>query len=501
MPDPLPKVFICYASADNRSTNPRERWLDRVQEHLEPFKDDDGIEVFSDNELSYGEGWHERIQLELQQARVVILLVSAAFMASNYVRNHELPVILYRAKMDGLRIVPILVSPSAFDIKEFRFPDSKVGPDRIKLSKLQSAGTPKETLWEVDFGKQERILSDVATFVAQEARKTRPVQPVQVPRPKPTPAPSPSPSGGSPAPKISRSTDEVQIEPPPRISPVPGRVPDPVGMPAPRPEPTLTSRSAEPAVGSREFVNSLGMRFLPVAGTEVLFCIWPTRVQDYSAYAAASRGINSEWKDSVYEGVPVTPGPNHPVVNVSWEDARAFCRWLTGKERASGKISRSAEYRLPTDLEWSAAVGLKGEKGATPKDRDEKVVGVYPWGTSWPPPPGSGNFADETALKKFPGRSIIQGYDDGYATTSPVGTYAPMANGLYDLSGNVWEWCEDWHDGDQKYRVLRGGSWGDYGPRFLLSSYRSNAYPGIRSYDIGFRVVLSGGGSGSPGGF
>lgn len=501
MSEPLPKVFICYASADNQSTNPRERWLDRVQQHLEPFRDDDGIEVFSDNELSYGEGWHERIQLELQQARVVILLVSAAFMASNYVRNHELPVILHRAKLDGIRIVPILVSPSVFDVREFRFPDPTAGPQRIKLSTLQSAGTPNETLWEVDFGKQERILTDVAKFVAREARKSRSAQRGRGLGPNPPPAPSPSLGGGSRPPTVTISTDEVQIDPPPGIRPDHRRVPDPVGMPASRPEPTLTSRSAEPSVGTREFVNSLGMRIVPVAETEVWFCIWPTRVQDYAAYAAENRGIHSGWKDPVYDGVPVAPGPNHPVVGVNWEEARAFCRWLTGKDRAIGKISDSAEYRLPRDLEWSVAVGLKGEKGATPRDRDGNVVGIYPWGTSWPPPPGSGNFADETALKKFPGWSIIQGYDDGYATTSPVGTYAATANGLYDMSGNVWEWCEDWYDEKKTYRVLRGGSWLNDGPRGLLSSYRFNGSPGYRGIYIGFRVVLSGGGSGSPGGF
>jgi formylglycine-generating enzyme required for sulfatase activity len=242
------------------------------------------------------------------------------------------------------------------------------------------------------------------------------------------------------------------------------------------------------------------MRFMPVEGTEVQFCIWPTRVQDYGAYAAATPGVDTSWKDPVYEGVPVTPGPTHPVVNVSWDDAKAFCQWLTQKDRKNGNIGPKAEYRLPTDLEWSAAVGLKGEKGATPKDRDEKVPGVYPWGQAWPPPPGSGNFADTTFKRSFPKLNSIEGYDDGYATTSPVGAYPALANGLYDLSGNVWEWCEDRYDEDRNFRVLRGGSWDDNVPPYLLSSSRINVGPGRRDSSFGFRVVLRGGESGSPGG-
>ena len=247
--------------------------------------------------------------------------------------------------------------------------------------------------------------------------------------------------------------------------------------------------------------NSLGMQFVAIGPSNVLFSIWLTRWQDYAAYARENPGIDDSWRDPVYENVRVTPGPLHPVVNVSWEDAQAFCRWLTLKERREHRIHLDQSYRLPTDLEWSAAVGLHHETGATPNARDEKVPGVYPWGTNWPPPVGSGNFADETLHQSNPSLGYIKGYDDGFAETSPVGTYPALMNGLFDMSGNVWEWCEDWYDGEQKSRVLRGGSWNNFNPRDLLSSYRNYDSPGSRRNIIGFRVVLSGGGSGSPGGF
>jgi len=187
----------------------------------------------------------------------------------------------------------------------------------------------------------------------------------------------------------------------------------------------------------------------------------------------------------------VTPGPTHPVVNVSWIDATNFCHWLTGREGKAGRLPAGYRYRLPTDLEWSAAVGLSGEQGETPQKRDRKVPGVYPWGRTWPPPTGSGNFADETAGVSFGNDwGIIAGYKDGFTTTSPAGVFRSTPTGIYDLSGNVWEWCEDWYDGDKKYRVLRGGSWNYDDPGYLLSSFRIYDGPDARYVIVGFRVVL-----------
>jgi formylglycine-generating enzyme required for sulfatase activity len=106
-----------------------------------------------------------------------------------------------------------------------------------------------------------------------------------------------------------------------------------------------------------------------------------------------------------------------------------------------------------------------------------------------------GNYADATAKRSFSGWPVIEGYDDGYATTSPVGNFAPNNYGLYDMGGNVWQWCEDWYDNDQNSRVLRGASWGNYDPARLLSSYRGRNAPGNRNLYIGFRCVLVSGSS------
>ena len=184
----------------------------------------------------------------------------------------------------------------------------------------------------------------------------------------------------------------------------------------------------------------------------------------------------------------------HPVVEVNWDDAQAFAKWLTEKERRDGTLAAGQSYRLPQDWEWSVAVGLPEARAGTPKEKAGVIKDVYPWGTQWPPPVGAGNFSDQTAKAKGSRVRYIGGYNDGYAWTSPVGSFGANRFGLFDLSGNAWEWCEDWYDAEQKRRVLRGGSWDVDHPFYLLSSYRVSYAPVYRTDDVGFRLVLVGSG-------
>ena len=239
-----------------------------------------------------------------------------------------------------------------------------------------------------------------------------------------------------------------------------------------------------PAAASKEkpFENSLGMKFVPIGiqtgGKTVLFSIWETRRQDYEAYANAKRGVDTEWKNPGFEQTG-----EHPVVCVSYEDAVAFCAWLTQRERAAGKIGSGDEYRLPSDAEWSFAVGIgeKEDANATPKEKHAEIKDVWPWGTRWPPPEGAGNYDSYSASKITA---------DAYDRTSPVGKFQKNTHGLYDLGGNVWEWCSSYYDGSSGSRVLRGGSW-IYGGRVgLVSSCRFDFRPGGRFSNFGFRCVV-----------
>jgi hypothetical protein len=247
----------------------------------------------------------------------------------------------------------------------------------------------------------------------------------------------------------------------------------PRSRPAPARANTAAARPPDHQRPRETRTNSLGMTLVSVPGTSVLFSIWETRVQDYAAYAEMASGVDLSWKNPGF-----CQTASHPVVNVSWEDARKFCFWLTEKERQQGKLSSKSEYRLPTDSEWSWAVGIGiGEGEGHPGEKHMRLQNEYPWGRQWPPPKGVGNY--DPSLRT-----------DTFDQTSPVGSFAPNTLGLFDLGGNVWEWCEDFLDGSSRDRVLRGGSWNFSGPGHLLSSYRNSGLPNARSTAIGFRCVL-----------
>jgi formylglycine-generating enzyme required for sulfatase activity len=257
------------------------------------------------------------------------------------------------------------------------------------------------------------------------------------------------------------------------------------------------SARSEPRPGcpaSSRWTNQLGMVFVPVPPTHAAFSIYETRVSDFAAFAATQPKLDgTNWNHALYHNVtPVSAGANYPVVAVSWNDATAFCRWLTETERDQNLIPPGAVYRLPTDAEWSWAAGIGDrETGATPKAKNAKLKDVYPWGTQFPPPPGTGNFADQAALNYFKKWPNIPGYDDGYVTTAPVGSFKPNGFGLYDLAGNAAEWCEDSYDGTSSRRELRGGSWVNTGPKSLWASTRMSVGPNRFSVITGFRCVLA----------
>jgi formylglycine-generating enzyme required for sulfatase activity/serine/threonine protein kinase len=252
------------------------------------------------------------------------------------------------------------------------------------------------------------------------------------------------------------------------------------------PAPATQRTNPTAAIPTREsFTNSLGMKFVEVAGTRVRFCIHLTRVKDYATYEAATPGVDGSWRRQQRDGVPIGVEDDHPVVGVSWEDSKAFCAWLSQKEGLS--------YRLPTDREWSLAVGIGRKenfmKDTTPESLSNKLQNEYPWGPQWPPPKGAGNFADTSCKEKFPGMEVIPDFTDGFPSTSPVMEFKPNRTGLYDMSGNVWQWCEDWWNAAKSNRVSRGGSWTRFAKGDLFSSHRDHRPPFARGYDSGFRVV------------
>ncbi len=168
---------------------------------------------------------------------------------------------------------------------------------------------------------------------------------------------------------------------------------------------------------------------------------------------------------------------DHPVVHVSWNDAMAYCAW-------SGT-------RLPTEAEWERAA------------RGERVGAAFPWGDELEP---GGQHRMNVFQGEFPGRDTGE---DGWIGTAPVDAYEPNDFGLYNTTGNVWEWCADWYDPafyrrtprvdpagppDGTTKAMRGGSYlchASYCRRYRVAARSANT-PDSSAGNVGFRVAVDG---------
>jgi formylglycine-generating enzyme required for sulfatase activity len=148
-------------------------------------------------------------------------------------------------------------------------------------------------------------------------------------------------------------------------------------------------------VRGQPWENSLGMKFAPVG--EVLVGVWPVRVQDFEAFCTSTARARP--------AVDFPQGAAHPVISVNWEDANAFCQWLTARERAAGQLEDGQLYRLISDREWSAAVGLPDERGETPEQRDGSSLD-FPWGRQWPRARGISQTASRGADQASPATAM-----------------------------------------------------------------------------------------------
>jgi hypothetical protein len=159
-------VFISCAHTDNESAHPQWRWLDRFVKFLQPLVRQQNFTICSDQDIKFGDNWHERIQAHHNGAKATVLLVSPEFLRSEYIANSELPVILKNAADKGVRIFPIIISPCLFKREKFKYPDPKTGPDEFTLASLQAANPPTKTLVEMDEEQQNRVFLQVVEQLA-----------------------------------------------------------------------------------------------------------------------------------------------------------------------------------------------------------------------------------------------------------------------------------------------------------------------------------------------
>jgi formylglycine-generating enzyme required for sulfatase activity len=237
---------------------------------------------------------------------------------------------------------------------------------------------------------------------------------------------------------------------------------------------------------------------------EVIVPVTVTRPFLISVHEVTNKQF-AEFRKNHDSGADVHPSlaaDDNPVANVSWADAVQYCNWLSKQEGRTPAYALEFDkwvavyptpdgYRLPTEAEWVLAARYAGGQQAR----------KFAWGDNWPPPKGVGNLADVSARELVP--SVLPGYDDGYASTAPVGKFKPSALGLFDTAGNVAEWVNDIYTiptpgittpvvdpvgaESGNNHVVRGSSWRHAGITELRLSYRD--YSSEPRPDIGFRVA------------
>ena len=200
------------------------------------------------------------------------------------------------------------------------------------------------------------------------------------------------------------------------------------------------------------------------------------------AEAFDGRNPRYSWRDP---GFP--QGPDHPVVNVTWNDAAALARWLSRTE--------GVRYRLPTEAEWEYACRAGTRTRFSSGDAPESLSQVA-------------NVFDADSARDWPRwQAFALAVHDGYEFTAPVGSFAPNAFGLYDMHGNVWEWVADWY-GEHYYsrsplrdpkgpdhgrvKVRRGGSWHTWA-FYARSSFRNWNTVTTRYTLVGIRLLREAG--------
>jgi len=263
-------------------------------------------------------------------------------------------------------------------------------------------------------------------------------------------------------------------------------------------EPAIPA-SPSPRLTGKAFTNSIGMKFVLIPAGEFMMGS-PESEEDHSSDGQQHRvritkpfylgvyevtqeqyervmGENPSYFSRTGRGKDHVTGRdarNHPVEQVSWDDAVEFCRKLSTREGRT--------YRLPTEAEWEYACRAGTQTpfhfGSQLNGREANCDGKYPYGTQTKGP--------------------------YFLRTTEVGFYRPNAWGLYDMHGNVWEWCQDWCDGDYyddsptddpqgptsgSFRVNRGGGWGNPA-RYCRSANRVGNLPGNEREDLGFRAAL-----------
>ncbi|MBL8800488.1 MAG: SUMF1/EgtB/PvdO family nonheme iron enzyme [Planctomycetes bacterium] len=257
---------------------------------------------------------------------------------------------------------------------------------------------------------------------------------------------------------LSNALELTLRNPPPLpcVTPVPGMVVIPAG----------TFIMGSNAASGAPYSNSTNQQ--PAHQVTISYCFWMGETEVTQAQYSSLMGTNPSF----------FVGASRPVERVSWFNAQSYCAALTAQQSALGNVPAGYQYRLPTEAEWEYAC----RAGTTTEFNVGASLFCY-----------QAKFA----------YSYHSGSSCGSSSHVPVASYAPNAWGLYDMHGNVWEWCLDSYAGYSAggvtdpfvtggpSRVLRGGSWGSYSSLCRSANRSYVSAPGLTGSGLGFRVVLA----------
>jgi len=406
-----PKLFISYAHKD-------KNWLDQLLVHLRPLKQQKKVALWTDREIPIGAEWHAEIESALKDADVAVLLVTPAFIDSGFIHDIELPELLKK------HVVWIAMESSLYT--------------HTPLAKLQCVNNPSKPLGDSRGNARNRALVDICEKILEVATRV-PIRADDTPS-------MPSSASSNSVPVATASGERV-------------------GTPHISFEPRTNSKDAAEIIWIPAGTFQMGdveqkdnpQRIVTLDGYWIYKT--PVTVTQYRQFCSET---NREMPDAPDWGWI----EKHPIVNVNWIDATAYCDW--------------AGMHLPTDAQWEKAA--RGTDGR-----------MYPWGDEW----------DDSKCANSAGSYNPK-------STSPVGSYREGASpyGVLDMSGNVCEWCEDWYASDYfatenpigptgpdagKGRVLRGGSWAEYKTSHFICALRNDSPPATKDKRVGFRCCASAG--------
>ncbi len=420
-PKPL-KTFIIYSSKD-------KGLCEELESHLRPLVDLGWLDAWSDKEIQPGEPWDAAIKKRLLETELFLMLVSMDFYNSGYIREEEFKTAIARLESGDALIIPIIVRHCTWK----NFPVIK------DLQVLPPGGVPvnDRTYWQ-DHDKawvavvekiEERVeglfreQSLVAVPFSDDTPRQIQITPEKI---KKSSYKHQQPQNGQPLRDLSDTPEMVFVE------------------------------GGTFRMGSNEYESEMPIH------TVIVPSFWigkyPVTFEEYDHFCTETKREKTN-DNSWGRG-------RRPVINVTWDDAQAYCEWLSLK---TGK-----KYRLPAEAEWEFAA-----KG-----------GILSKGYTF----AGGNDPD---------KEVWYGGNSG-AQTHPVGEKTANELGLLDMSGNVWEWCADnWHDnyagapvdgstwtqnGDNSSRVLRGGAWGSSAD-YCRPGDRHRSHPVDWDSDRGFRLA------------